>query len=51
MDFSQPQIIGTLLLLVGAGVVAWRLNAIDGYALPAGEGETSFGAWLKSWCD
>jgi len=34
-------------LLVGAGVVAWRLGAIDGYALPAGEGETSFGAWLK----
>lgn len=34
-------------LLVGAGVLAWRLNAIDGYALPAVEGETSFGAWLK----
>ena len=34
-------------VLVGAGVVAWRLGAIDGYQLPAGEGETSFGAWLK----
>lgn len=34
-------------MLVGAGVVAWRIGAIDGYALPAGEGETSFGAWLK----
>ncbi len=34
-------------LLVGAGMVAWRLGAIDGYALPAGEGETSFGAWLR----
>lgn len=34
-------------VLVGAGVVAWRLGAIDGYMLPAGEGETSFGAWLK----
>ncbi|HMN72686.1 MAG TPA: molybdopterin-dependent oxidoreductase [Rhodoblastus sp.] len=34
-------------LLVGAGVIAWRLGAIDSYALPAGEGETSFGAWLK----
>jgi isoquinoline 1-oxidoreductase beta subunit len=34
-------------VLVGAGVVAWRLGQIDGYALPAGEGETSFGAWLR----
>ena len=34
-------------LLVGAGGIAWRLGAIDSYALPAGEGETSFGAWLK----
>ena len=34
-------------VLVGAGVVAWRLGAIDGYMLPASEGETSFGAWLK----
>ena len=34
-------------VLVGAGVVAWRLGAIDGYKLPASDGETSFGAWLK----
>lgn len=34
-------------LLVGAGALAWRLNRIDGYRLPAGEGEASFGAWLK----
>ncbi len=34
-------------VLVGAGVVAWRLGQIDGYMLPASEGETSFGAWLK----
>ena len=34
-------------LLVGAGAVAARLSGIDAYKLPAGEGETSFGAWLK----
>ena len=34
-------------LLVGAGALAWRLKAIDAYRLPAGEGEASFGAWLK----
>lgn len=34
-------------LLVGAGAIAWRLNTIDGYRLPAGEGEASFGAWLR----
>ncbi len=34
-------------LLVGAGEIAWRLNTIDGYRLPAGEGEASFGAWLR----
>jgi isoquinoline 1-oxidoreductase beta subunit len=34
-------------LLVGAGAIAWRLNSIDGYRLPAGEGEASFGAWLR----
>ena len=34
-------------LLVGAGAVAWRLGSIDGYKLPAGEGEQSFGAWLR----
>ncbi|MGP8119501.1 MAG: hypothetical protein ACLP8B_03140, partial [Xanthobacteraceae bacterium] len=34
-------------LLVGAGALAWRLKTIDGYKLPAGEGEASFGAWLR----
>ena len=34
-------------VLVGAGVVAWRLGQIDGYMLPAGKDETSFGTWLK----
>lgn len=34
-------------LLVGAGAIAWRLNSIDSYRLPAGEGEASFGAWLR----
>ena len=34
-------------LLVGAGAIAVRLRSIDSYRLPAGEGETSFGAWLK----
>ena len=34
-------------LLVGAGVTAVRLAIIDRYRLPAGDGEASFGAWLK----
>lgn len=34
-------------ILVGAGAVVARLGAIDGYVLPASDGETSFGAWLK----
>lgn len=34
-------------LLVGAGAVAVRLHRIDAFRLPAGAGETSFGAWLK----
>jgi len=34
-------------LLVGAGALAWRLKSIDAYRLPAGDGEASFGAWLK----
>jgi isoquinoline 1-oxidoreductase subunit beta len=34
-------------LLVGAGAIAWRLNTIGSYRLPAGEGEASFGAWLR----
>ncbi|MCC0004865.1 MAG: hypothetical protein H6872_06850 [Methylobacteriaceae bacterium] len=34
-------------LLVGAGFIAGRLGSVDGFALPAGEGETSFGAWLR----
>ncbi len=34
-------------VLVGAGAVVARLGALDGYVLPASEGETSFGAWLK----
>ncbi|MDE2361625.1 MAG: xanthine dehydrogenase family protein molybdopterin-binding subunit [Hyphomicrobiales bacterium] len=34
-------------LLVGAGAVAWRLKSIDGYRLPARDGESSFGAWLR----
>ena len=34
-------------LLVGAGTVIARLSSIDGYKLPADDGEASFGAWLK----
>jgi isoquinoline 1-oxidoreductase beta subunit len=34
-------------LLVGAGTVIARLSSIDKYKLPAGDGETSLGAWLK----
>jgi isoquinoline 1-oxidoreductase subunit beta len=34
-------------LLVGAGAIAVRLRSVDGYKLPASEGEASFGAWLK----
>jgi len=34
-------------VLVGAGVVAARLKSLNGYRLPAADGETSFGAWLK----
>jgi isoquinoline 1-oxidoreductase beta subunit len=33
--------------VVAAGAGFARLRWIDGYKLPAGEGETSFGAWLK----
>lgn len=34
-------------LVVGAGAVAVRLASIDRYRLPAGDGEASFGAWLR----
>jgi isoquinoline 1-oxidoreductase beta subunit len=34
-------------LLVGAGTVIARLSSIDGYKLPADDGEASLGAWLK----
>ncbi len=34
-------------LLVGTGTLIARLNNIDGYRLPAEEGEASLGAWLK----
>src|ERR1700716_2078194 len=34
-------------LVVGAGAVAARLFGIDGYKLPAGDGEASLGAWLR----
>jgi isoquinoline 1-oxidoreductase beta subunit len=34
-------------LLVGAGTVAAQLSSIAAYRLPAGEGDVSFGAWLK----
>jgi isoquinoline 1-oxidoreductase beta subunit len=34
-------------LVVGVGAMFARLQGIDGYKLPAGEGETSLGAWLK----
>jgi isoquinoline 1-oxidoreductase beta subunit len=34
-------------LLIGAGATAARLAMIDRYRLPAGDGEVSFGAWLK----
>ena len=33
--------------VVAAGAGFARLRWIDGYKLPAGAGETSFGAWLK----
>ena len=33
--------------VVAAGAGFARLRWIDGYKLPAGEGETSFGAWLR----
>src|SRR5438093_4597227 len=34
-------------LVIGIGAMFARLHGIDGYKLPAGEGEASFGAWLK----
>jgi isoquinoline 1-oxidoreductase beta subunit len=34
-------------LVVGVGAMFARLHGIDGYRLPAGDGEASFGAWLK----
>jgi len=34
-------------LVVGIGAMFARLHGIDGYKLPAGEGEASLGAWLK----
>ena len=34
-------------LVVGVGAVFARLRGIDGYQLPAGEDESSLGAWLK----
>jgi isoquinoline 1-oxidoreductase beta subunit len=34
-------------LVVGIGAVFARLHGIDGYKLPAGEGEASLCAWLK----
>jgi isoquinoline 1-oxidoreductase beta subunit len=34
-------------LLVGTGALVARLHGIGGYRLPAGEGEASFGAWIK----
>jgi isoquinoline 1-oxidoreductase beta subunit len=34
-------------LVVGTGAMFARLRAIDGYKLPADQGETSLGAWLK----
>src|ERR1700674_647517 len=34
-------------LVVGVGAMFARLHGIDGYKLPAGEGEASLGAWLK----
>jgi isoquinoline 1-oxidoreductase beta subunit len=33
-------------VLIGAGAVAVRLKSLNGYRLPATDGETSFGAWL-----
>ncbi len=33
--------------LVGTGALIARLNSIDGYKLPADNGEASLGAWLK----
>ena len=33
--------------VVAAGTGFARLRWIDGYKLPTGKGETSFGAWLK----
>ena len=32
-------------ILVGAGVIAARIKSLNGYRLPAADGETSFGAW------
>jgi len=34
-------------LVIGVGAIFARLHGIDSYKLPAGEGETSLGAWLK----
>jgi isoquinoline 1-oxidoreductase beta subunit len=34
-------------LVIGVGAVFARLQGIDSYRLPAGEDETSLGAWLK----
>ena len=34
-------------LVIGIGAMFARLHGIDGYKLPAGEGEASLGAWLK----
>jgi isoquinoline 1-oxidoreductase beta subunit len=34
-------------LVVGFGAIFARLHRIEGYKLPAGEGEASLGAWLK----
>src|SRR6266852_2318259 len=34
-------------LVIGVGAMFARLHGIDGYKLPAGEGESSLGAWLK----
>ena len=40
-------LVGAVGGLVVAGAGFARLRWIDGYKLPAGEGETSLGAWLK----
>src|ERR1700731_291122 len=34
-------------LVIGVGAIFARLHGIDSYKLPADEGETSLGAWLK----